>query len=67
MFNPFSTTLKYNLNPEKQTITLRPTLKGTIKAFMPVYVLLGALYVMSRIGDRLIQQEYETTDDPQEN
>lgn len=56
---------KYQLNSEKSTIKLRPTLKGTLKAFAPVWLVLGALYALGAIAERLDKKP--TEDDPQKN
>lgn len=39
----FKTTLKYSINPEKQTVSLTPTAGTIVRAFAPSLVIWGGL------------------------
>lgn len=66
--NPFRTTLKYDVNPIKRTITLTPTWGTILRAFAPSFLMVAILGVMTAVGTVLNEKDDETStpEDPDE-
>jgi hypothetical protein len=63
MFNPFKTTLKYDVNPIKKTVTLTPTWGSILRAFSPSILLLGLLGLVGFVAFAIDEPVYETKND----
>jgi NADH:ubiquinone oxidoreductase subunit 6 (subunit J) len=67
VLNPYRTTLKYDVNPIKSTVTLTPTLGSVVRtSLVPLLPLAAMLVTMSVIGTVLIKSEEKKTETPED-
>jgi hypothetical protein len=71
VLNPFRTTLKYDVNPIKRTVTLTPTMGTLARSFVaPTVVMVGLVGLIGLVGlliqEKATDEETETPQDPDE-